>query len=121
MFFFGIFGIQAKQEVVGSRQGEICPVCGSLDRYEILKEYQYFHIFFLPLWRWGERYLLRTRCCRQVRVLPPEFGQAVAKGEDVDWSQLPQGILDPLIRCAHCLAVLKPEFQYCPHCGKARE
>jgi RNA polymerase subunit RPABC4/transcription elongation factor Spt4 len=121
MFFIGIFGIQAKQEVVESRQGEICPVCGSLDRYEILKEYQYFHIFFLPVWRWGERYLVRTRCCQQVRILPHEFGKALVRGEAADWSQLSQGVLDPLVRCAHCSTLLEPEYRYCPRCGSERD
>lgn len=121
MFFFGIFGIQSKQELVDSRQGDICPVCGSLDRYEILKEYQYFHIFFLPVWRWGERYLLRTRCCQQFRVLPPELGRALIKGEEVEWSQLAREIDDPLVRCSNCSAILEPDFKYCPRCGQARD
>lgn len=116
MFFIGIFGIRNKTKTIAVRQGEICPVCQALDQLKVVKKYEYFHFFFIPLWRWNVRYLIRTRCCVQTRGLPLQLGEKIERGEEVDWGKFKPTA--PIKRCPQCFGPLKDEYKYCPHCGE---
>jgi hypothetical protein len=75
MFFIGIFGIQDKDKYIGTCSNIECPSCGRLARYEIHKSYRYFHIFFIPIFRWNFRYFVKTSCCGRLYQLDPFVGR----------------------------------------------
>ncbi|MCS4517513.1 hypothetical protein JTS93_21570 [Clostridium botulinum] len=43
MFFFGIFGINTKQEEVEDFENLVCKKCDILSRYTVIKTYNVFH------------------------------------------------------------------------------
>ncbi|HBG09498.1 MAG: zinc ribbon domain-containing protein [Limnochordia bacterium] len=119
MFFIGIFGIQDKEEIIKTEQGVTCPVCGAYDRYEVIRAYTYFHIFFIPVWKWNRRYFIRTRCCQRVCGLDEELGQRIEEGQAVSISTEHLDCRQPAGRfCSSCGAQLHSAFNYCPYCGK---
>ncbi|NLM41230.1 MAG: zinc ribbon domain-containing protein [Firmicutes bacterium] len=121
MFFIGIFGVQSKDEVIKTEQAVTCPVCGAYDRYEVIRAYTYFHIFFIPVWKWNKRYFVRTRCCQRLCALEDGVGARIERGEAVTitaahlrCSEAPANI------CPACGAQLHSSFAYCPYCGIRR-
>src|SRR5690625_1352731 len=112
MFFIGVFGIQSKAKTIKTEQGVICPVCGSYDRYDVLQTFNYFNIFFIPIWRWNKRYFLKTRCCQQTCELQQEIGKRIEKGEEVEITQdhLDCGQLPYRRICPNCQAKLEGTF-----------
>jgi len=119
VFFIGIFGIQNKTEPIASEAAVICPVCERYGRYEILKSYYYFHIFFIPVWRWNKRYYIQTHCCSRICELDQETGSKIEAGQSVFVEKEHIRCMDrtaaPL--CHSCSAQLDPSFTYCPYCG----
>lgn len=122
MFFVGIFGIQPGQKKVGEGQG-ICPSCEAFDRWEAYEEYTYFHVFFVPVWKWGRHYFVRTRCCRRALELDPDIGRRIAHGERMQLRPehiiKRQGEFEEAV-CRNCGSVLHPDYRYCPRCGTPR-
>ena len=80
MFFIGIFGTNHAQKPIGTRGNIICPSCGSLTHSEVFKAYSYFHVFFIPTFRWNTRYYTRFNCCGKVYGLEPDIGRQFEKG-----------------------------------------
>ncbi|MGI6651085.1 MAG: zinc ribbon domain-containing protein [Limnochordia bacterium] len=120
MFFIGIFGVQSKMKTLRTEAGVICPLCETYDRFDVIQVYDYFHIFFIPLWKWNKRYFIQTRCCRSRCALDSELGARIEAGELVKITREhidctgPQGAAT---LCPHCRQALHPSFHYCPHCG----
>lgn len=118
MFFIGIFGIQTKEETIRTEQAVTCPLCGAYDRYEVLRAYTYFHIFFIPVWKWNKRYLIRTRCCGRICALDQEVGSRIERGEAVTITAQHLSCSEPRGHfCPSCGAQLHQSFNYCPYCG----
>jgi len=118
MFFIGIFGVNTKTEPVKTETAVICPLCERYGRYEVLKAYTYFHIFFIPIWRWNKRYYIKTHCCDVFSEIDRETGERIEAGEAVEIEK--EQILDAYISiriCPNCHTKVEPNFQYCPHCG----
>ncbi|NMB02572.1 MAG: zinc ribbon domain-containing protein [Firmicutes bacterium] len=119
MFFIGIFGIQSKSEVIRTEQSVICPICGAYDRYDVIKTFNYFHVFFIPVWKWNYRYFLQTRCCQQTCSLEQQIGERIDRGEVVSLGKehvhcsQGQGRI-----CPNCRAGLDATYNYCPTCGE---
>ena len=67
MFFIGVFGIQDKDEYIGTYNNIVCPSCGRLARYEIHKSYRYFHVFSFDF-RWNVS-IVKTSCCGRIYEL----------------------------------------------------
>ncbi|NMB38846.1 MAG: zinc ribbon domain-containing protein [Firmicutes bacterium] len=119
MFFIGIFGIQNKQKHIKTENSIICPICEAYGRYDIIKTYNCFHIFFIPIWQWNKRYYVQTHCCNRTCELHQEIGIKLEKGESltIEKEQIhcdDQHITDI---CPYCSAHLEPSFNYCPNCG----
>ena len=87
MFFFGIFGVQNKSRVVKEFNNVICR-CGRLSSMQLIEEYMYFHFFFIPIFRWGRKYLNRIR-----------------------EKESPYKI------CPSCGKYVDSNYKYCPYCG----
>lgn len=120
MFFFGVFGIHSAQKPVGTFQNILCPACHALTRLEISKAYTYFHLFFIPTFKWNVRYFAVSACCGQIFELDPNLGQQYEKGftPDITPSQLtPLGVSRSIGLCSQCGKELSPVYRFCPYCG----
>lgn len=121
MFFIGIFGINENQKPLGTYNNAICSSCGAYTRYEVFKTYSYFHIFFIPVFRWNVRYFVRAACCSSVYELSQEIGIQYERGLNPEirnehlhpvYQQLPYSV------CKSCGARFDSAYSYCPHCGR---
>lgn len=115
MFF--MMGIFPKEEQLYFEQYCICNSCGREGEITVFKVSQTLSLFFIPVWRWGTRYYARMSCCGTTVELDPEIGKGIEKG-DITY-------LDPSIFpyrndsvCPACGHEIKPEDNYCPHCGR---
>ena len=121
MFFIGIFGIQQKQKEISTVRNIICPTCEGLGSYEVIKVYDYFHMFFLPVFKWNIRYYIRTSCCKKIMEVNLEVGERIEDGEIVemkpeDVKELKRMTTSSI--CRNCGVTIDPHFTYCPYCGK---
>lgn len=119
MFFIGIFGVQSKSQPIRTEQSIICPVCGAYSRYDVIQSYTYFHIFFLPVWKWNYRYFIKTRCCQRLCELDQVVGTRIARGEAVEIKSGDlncEGSAQPRV-CLNCSRQVDPKYNYCPNCG----
>lgn len=117
MFFIGIMGIGNKEKVITELPGITCKACESYGRYTVLKRYNYFHIFFLPVWKWGNQYYVLERECNTVFGLKEEAGLELEKGsrKEIFSDELIE--LYDTRKCKQCGQVLENNYIYCPHCG----
>ncbi|MCR4435602.1 MAG: zinc ribbon domain-containing protein [Clostridiales bacterium] len=121
MFFIGVFGIEETQKQLATYNNAICPGCGAMTRFEIFKSYSYFHIFFIPTFRWNIRYYIRPVCCGRIYELDPATGQQVERGENPeirDEHLRPANQYLPYKTCSHCGVRVEPEYSFCPYCGR---
>ena len=67
MFF--LFGLGAKQRDLGPGEVRTCPNCGNTSRWARVQESRQLTVFFVPVARWGRRYLeVCTICGTAVEV-----------------------------------------------------
>lgn len=124
MFFFGVFGIETKQEELGELENIVCKKCGSLSRYTIIKTYNVFHVFFIPFIRWGEKYYLKSRCCKTIYAVTKEDLEKVKEEKNINNIYLEELYSENsyygynTIICNNCGKEVEGSFKYCPHCGK---
>ena len=82
MFFIG--GItQGTKELVYNAAAMICGRCGRYGRYQVFMTYMCLSFFFIPIFKWGRKYYVKTSCCGTVYQLNEEVGKRIAAGEDV--------------------------------------
>ncbi|NFV13539.1 zinc ribbon domain-containing protein [Clostridium sp. FAM 1755] len=124
MFFFGIFGINTKQEEIEDFENLVCKKCGILSRYTVIKTYNVFHFFFLPLIKWGEKYYLKSRCCNTIYAISKENLDRVKverSFNNIDleeiYTESSSDNNDTMI-CSNCGRAINCSFKYCPHCGE---
>ncbi len=106
----------------------ICGRCGRYGRYQVFMTYMCLSFFFIPIFKWGRKYYVKTSCCGTVYQLDEEVGKRIAAGEDVpireeDLTLVSEGhdapAWDvPVKRCSNCGYETKENFEYCPKCGK---
>lgn len=121
MFFVAFFGIQDKEKYLGTNNNIICPSCGRLARYDIYKSYRYFHIFFIPTFRWNTRYIVKSACCGCLYELDPVIGREFEKnpGIEIRMENLRRiSNYSPFKYCPNCKTDVPAEFNYCPYCGE---
>lgn len=85
MFFF--FGIMNDQKDLNFHQPMTCDVCGRMGQYQVFVTYMVLSIFFIPIFKWGRTYYVRTSCCGSLYQLRPEVGRAIERGENVPIQQ----------------------------------
>lgn len=127
MFFFGVFGIENKQKEIRLIQNVVCKACGSMTTYRLIKVYNYFHFFFIPIFKWGEIYYVESRCCASLFEIPREIGRELERGKDIPLNDeyLRQvntnygygNDFGTTIVCHSCGRTIDRSFQFCPHCG----
>lgn len=125
MFFLGVFGIETREREVGEVDSVACIKCGMLTKYTIIKTYNVFHFFFLPLVKWKEKYYLKSRCCNTIYEITKEDLDKINKSKnlkdvnikeiysDIDYSKGCREII-----CTNCKRKVEENFTYCPYCGK---
>lgn len=121
MFFIGIFGIDEAEKSIGTYNNAICPACGAMTRFEIIKKYSYFHIFFIPTFRWNIRYYLKPACCSNVYELDTDIGREYEKDNSIEVKSehmRPVSQYLPFNVCSNCSAKVDPKYSFCPYCGK---
>ena len=123
MFFIGILGVGQKRKPLGEIGPVVCPGCGKSTRLRVEVEYRYFHLFFIPLFRWNERTLATSPCCPDPVVLDEETGRAVRRGEPVDLENLAAGgpwnaDQETEEGCVCQRQPLPDEYRFCPYCGR---
>jgi len=120
MFLIGIFGIQDKEKYIGTYNNIVCPSCGRFARYEVYKWYRYFHIFFIPVFRWNVRYIVKTSCCGSLYELDPFVGKEFERNPNTEIKEenlRPINSYLPFKYCRNCNTNVPAEFNYCPYCG----
>jgi hypothetical protein len=120
MFFIALFGIQDKEQYIGANNNIVCCSCGRLAKYEIHKSYRYFHIFFIPVFRWNTRYIVKASCCGCLYELDPLVGKEFGKNPDTGIKKENLRHIDnylPCKYCPNCKTDVLAEFNYCPYCG----
>ena len=121
MFFIGIFGINQSDKFMETCNNTICPYCGGFTRFEVSKRYSYFHMFFIPFFKWDTRYFVKTSCCKRIYELDSDIGKQFDKGEN---PEILNDYLNPLndsnsvITCSNCKVNIQPDYSFCPYCGK---
>ncbi len=119
MFFIGVFGIQDKQKEVCNLQIE-CKNCSS-NYLKLYKTYRYFHIFFLPVYKWRIRYHAICDICGTIYNIPEEKGKKTENGEKgvITYWDIKEVYKKPIIKiCPKCNSQVDDAFEYCPYCGK---
>lgn len=120
MFFIGIFGINQSEKLMDTYNNAICPSCGGFSRFEIFKTYSYFHIFFMPVFKWNTRYFVKTACCNSIYELDPYIGKQYDKGHNPEITNehlKPLNTYSPYKTCPNCRANIESNYSFCPYCG----
>ena len=111
MFFIGILGLGSKEE-----QKQLSRVIENCHNPMLIRRYQQFHVFFIPLYKWRFEYYIS---CGQHKVLElkEDKGERLWRGEDIEVTYWDYRVLKEEKRCTQCGHVLKPEYEFCPNCG----
>lgn len=123
MFFIGIFGIGDKEKPVRDFPNAVCPCCGRLTAASFFERYTYFHLFFIPAFKWSRQYLVRLRCCGALYEADAAYARTLKTAPGIDFSRLEKvsggfgAFHGMLARCAVCGAEFEAGYAYCPHCG----
>jgi hypothetical protein len=129
MFFIGIFGIENKNKEVKDLNNLTCKKCNSTIQGKLIKNFDFFHFFFIPIFKWNEKYYVLCNSCKCLYSIPKEKGKAIEKGEEVNitYWDLQEVYSDNNINfnnrydmkiCPNCGEQVKRHFKYCPYCGK---
>lgn len=126
MFFIGVFGIENKDKEIKVLGNISCKKCNSTVTGRLIKNFNFFHFFFIPIFKWNERYYIICDRCKVLYSIEKEKGKAIERGEDIsitywDLQEISQEYYsDNYFQgniCKNCGNKVEPSFKYCPHCG----
>lgn len=113
-----IMDIVPMMKVVLKQQNK-CQTCEQMGELELIKAYQCFRLFFIPLFKWHVKYYLRHSCGAQVEI-SEEVAMHIMSGK-VDLSTMYfSHKVENTNTCKYCGQSLQGDFEYCPYCGKGR-
>ncbi|MBC2581851.1 zinc ribbon domain-containing protein [Clostridium sp. DJ247] len=125
MFLLGVFGINDKQKEIKTISDLSCKNCSMERGLKLVKQYTVFHVFFIPIFKWNERYYLYCNNCRTLYEVSKEKGSRAEAGEENaitywDLKPLENTYYDSCAqhRCNSCGRAIESNFEYCPYCGK---
>ena len=81
MFFIGVFGIDNKEKEIKILNNFCCKNCNESSEAKLIKTYSFFHFFFLPLFKWNEKYYVICNGCNSIFNIDKEKGKAIERGE----------------------------------------
>lgn len=120
MFFIGIFGIDKKEVDLGKLTSVNCKICSNYS-IRIIKQYDFFHFFFLPLFKWNEKYFGVCTNCNTIYEIKSNKGKDFEKGikNAITYWDLNQLNTSYNIKsiCPNCHNQIDENFQFCPYCG----
>lgn len=98
----------------------ICPKCHQQRELVLLKTYQCFRIFFIPVWRWGEKYFVKDETCSVSYSISEEDAVLVQYGKkELSHCQLKE-LHEIGAKCTICGRIYDESYRFCPHCGQQR-
>lgn len=129
MFFIGIFGIENKQKEIKFLNNVPCKNCDNTSGGDLIKKFNLFHFFFIPLFKWNEIYYVICSNCNSVYEIPKDKGKGIEKGKDIEITYWDLKTTEnsyyydnynysAVNRCIHCGKVVDADFLYCPYCGE---
>ncbi len=127
MFFIGIFGIESKEKKIKTFGAAVCPDCGKYTQAVLFESFTYFHIFFIPTFRWNRKYYITLSCCGPVYKAPAEYAKKLKDADTIDFSRLEKvrtgsaGYEDLWAACQNCGKGFDESFAYCPYCGTKKQ
>ncbi|MBS6501372.1 zinc-ribbon domain-containing protein [Clostridium tertium] len=125
MFFIGIFGIENKEKEVKIINNLTCKSCNRLSMARIIKHYEFFHFFFIPIFKWNEKYYVECGSCKKIFSISKEKGKMIERGENIDITYWDLHEINNNYAydyninsvCKSCGKVVDSEYKYCPYCG----
>ena len=125
MFFIGIFGIENKEKEVKIINNLTCKSCNRLSMARIIKHYEFFHFFFIPIFKWNEKYYVECGSCKKIFSISKEKGKMIERGENIDITYWDSHEINNNYAydyninsvCKSCGKVVDSEYKYCPYCG----
>lgn len=127
MFFIGIFGVEARECVIRDVKNLYCRECDEHVFGRVIKRYNFFHFFFIPVLKWNERYYVKYDNCSHIYGISKEKGKSIESDEDIelcywDLKDIEESNNSSRFnnRCVCCSRVVEREYIYCPYCGKKR-
>lgn len=126
MFFIGVFGIENKEKVVKILDNISCKKCNSVASGKLIKSFDFFHFFFIPLFKWNEKYFVVCDECKTIFSIQKEKGKSIELGESIDitywdlqevYNEYNSNYYCKPQKCSNCGNTVEPNFKYCPHCG----
>lgn len=127
MFFIGVFGIENRDKEITELNNFSCPKCKTSSTARLIKNFDFFHFFFIPIFKWNENYYVVCGKCNSPYSVPKEKGKSIERGENIsitywDLQEINQdGYNDNYYQgniCRECGSVVEKNFKYCPHCGR---
>lgn len=117
MFF--IMGISQGQKRLNFDQTVVCRNCGKYGHLEVYMVYSYLSLFFIPVFRWGRSYYVRTTCCGRTVPVSQELGRSIASGQvtALPEDMIPEGTWTGTKRCGACGFETEEDYRFCPRCG----
>ena len=127
MFFIGVFGIENKEKIIKETQKIYCKECNEYVEGKIIKVYSFFHFFFIPLFKWNEKYYVIYNNCNHIYSISKEKGKNVEHDDNYEISywdlkdfegcnyESNSGINN---KCFRCGRELERNYIYCPYCGQ---
>ncbi|WP_195262524.1 MULTISPECIES: zinc-ribbon domain-containing protein [unclassified Clostridium] len=125
MFFIGIFGIENKEKEIKIINNLTCKSCNRLSMARVIKQYEFFHFFFIPIFKWNEKYYVECESCKKIFSISKEKGKMIEKGENIDITYWDLNEVNSTYGydyninsvCKSCGKVVDSEYKYCPYCG----
>lgn len=120
MFF--IMGINQKSQKLNFDQLIVCGNCGRYGHLEVYLTYSCLSLFFIPVFKWGRTYYVKTSCCNKVIPIDHDLGYKIESGQI---HMLPETVIPDtfqqkvcLRHCRNCSFETTEDFKFCPKCGE---
>lgn len=126
MFFIGIFGVSNKETEIKYLYNIYCKSCKENRSGNIVKTFNYFHLFFIPLFKWNEKYYFVCNDCKGIYEICKEKGKLIERGDDVKLTYWDLKEYDGCYEntgnsnfsiCNNCGRSIDKSFVFCPYCG----
>ncbi|MEG1448024.1 MAG: zinc-ribbon domain-containing protein [Oscillospiraceae bacterium] len=122
MFFFAVIGTSQKKEDIGTFYFS-CPRCNHKQGISVSKSYNYFHVFFIPIFRFGVEYNGICNSCGSEFYIDNKIGKLLDKrlmdfidDDCVHEKQIfSKEIFSP--SCPACHSPVEHDDFYCRKCG----
>lgn len=127
MFFIGVFGIDSKEKVIRESKRLYCKSCNDYLVGRVVKRYNFFHFFFIPLIKWSEKYYVMYDNCNHIYGISREKGESIELDENIEITYWDLKEIDQSNNydnrnfrsiCNNCGEEVDSIYTYCPYCGQ---